>query len=130
MDPPFKPSFPENLMHKNRLHEYAQKSAIPLPVYSSVNEGAPHAPKFRSTVLIDGETYTSFRTFSNRKAAEHDVAKVAYEHIQKKIKESCPIILEDLDSKRTIGSGREVNGIYLLDALPLHQSHNVCRDSE
>ncbi|GLT28827.1 hypothetical protein SLA2020_037310 [Shorea laevis] len=87
---------PETLMHKNRLQEYTQRSSLPLPVYTTVNEGQSHAPKFRSTVLVDGATYTSGNTFSVRKAAEQDVAKIALESITKKIKdEGCPLINED-----------------------------------
>lgn len=87
---------PEHLMHKNRLQEYTQRSAIPLPIYQTVNEGFQHAPKFRSTVLVDGATYTSPNTFSHRKAAEQDVARLALEFISKKIKdEGCPLIRED-----------------------------------
>ncbi|RVW24910.1 putative mitochondrial protein [Vitis vinifera] len=86
---------PEHLMHKNRLQEYTQRSAIPLPIYQTVNEGFQHAPKFRSTVLVDGATYTSPNTFSHRKAAEQDVARLALEFISKKIKdEGCPLIRE------------------------------------
>ncbi|XP_007033051.2 PREDICTED: double-stranded RNA-binding protein 4 [Theobroma cacao] len=87
---------PEPLMHKNRLQEYTQRSSIPLPVYQTTNEGSLHAPRFRSTVLVDGTSYTSLDTFSHRKAAEQDAAKVALDCITKKIKdEGCPIIRED-----------------------------------
>lgn len=82
-------------MHKNRLQEYTQRSSIPLPVYQTTNEGSLHAPRFRSTVLVDGTSYTSLDTFSHRKAAEQDAAKVALDCITKKIKdEGCPIIRE------------------------------------
>lgn len=82
-------------MHKNRLQEYAQRSAIPLPIYQTVNEGSQHAPQFRSTVLVDGASYTSPNTFSHRKAAEQDVAKIALANILQKIKEEgCPLILQ------------------------------------
>ena len=86
---------PELLMHKNRLQEYTQRSAIPLPIYQTFNEGFQHAPKFRSAVLVDGETYKSPNSFSHRKAAEQDVARIALESISKKIKdEGCPLIRE------------------------------------
>jgi hypothetical protein len=82
-------------MHKNRLQEYTQRSGIPLPIYQTINEGSSHAPQFRSSVLIDGVSYTSPNTFSHRKAAEQDVAKLALEGISLKIKEEgCPLILE------------------------------------
>ncbi|XP_022771936.1 double-stranded RNA-binding protein 4-like isoform X2 [Durio zibethinus] len=100
--PPAWPSAPsftrpqEPLMHKNRLQEFTQRSSIPLPVYQTFNEGSLHAPKFRSTVLVDGISYTSVGTFSHRKAAEQDVAKYALECISKKLKdEGCPLIRED-----------------------------------
>ena len=79
-------------MYKNRLQEYAQRSAIQLPMYKTVNEGSQHAPKFRSTVVVDGQIYTSSNTFLQRKIAEQDVSKLALEHISKKIKdEICPL---------------------------------------
>ncbi|KAK9272942.1 hypothetical protein L1049_003321 [Liquidambar formosana] len=83
-------------MHKNRLQEYTQRASIPLPIYQTINEGYQHAPQFRSSVLVDGAAYTSPNTFSHRKAAEQDVAKLALECISKKIKdEGCPLIRED-----------------------------------
>ncbi|XP_028769852.1 double-stranded RNA-binding protein 4-like isoform X2 [Neltuma alba] len=89
------PSIPEHLMHKNRLQEYAQRANMPLPVYQTVNEGVAHAPKFRSTVCVDGKCYTSKDVFSVRKAAEQDAAKLAYEQIVSKIKdEGLPDIFE------------------------------------
>ncbi|CAL5445258.1 unnamed protein product [Camellia sinensis] len=75
---------PDHLMHKNRLQEHTQKSALQLPVYQTINEGFPHAPKFRSTVLVNGEKYTSVHTFSQRKEAEQEVAKYALERVMKR----------------------------------------------
>ena len=70
-------------VYKNLLQEYAQKSGLPLPVYNIENEGFPHAPKFRSSVIIDETKFTSKFTFPDRRAAEQDVAKLAYEAIVK-----------------------------------------------
>ncbi|XP_002532469.3 double-stranded RNA-binding protein 4 isoform X1 [Ricinus communis] len=78
---------PEHLMYKNRLQEYTQRQSLQLPIYQTVNEGYPHDPKFRSTVLVDGEEYTSHNTFSHRKEAEQDVAKLALTSITEKIKD-------------------------------------------
>ncbi|XP_039043386.1 double-stranded RNA-binding protein 4-like isoform X2 [Hibiscus syriacus] len=90
-----RPSGP--LMYKNRLQEFTQRSSIQLPVYQTFNEGPMHAPKFRSTVLVDGVTYTSESTFSNIKAAEQDVAKHALECISKKLKdEGCSLDQVDI----------------------------------
>ncbi|GAV73133.1 dsrm domain-containing protein [Cephalotus follicularis] len=86
----------ESLMYKNHLQEYTQRSSLPLPIYQTPNEGSQHEPKFRSTVLVDGSTYTSNSTFSRQKVAEQDVARLALECITKKIKdEGCPLIYED-----------------------------------
>lgn len=82
-------------MHKNRLQEYTQRSSLQLPIYSTINEGYQHAPKFRSTVLVDGVQYTSPNTFLHRKEAEQDVARLAFSCIVKKIKdEGCPLVRE------------------------------------
>ncbi|CAL5428010.1 unnamed protein product [Camellia sinensis] len=77
---------PELAMYKNRLQEYTKKSSIPLPVYETINEGGvPHEPRFRSTVQVDVASYTSHDVFSQRKAAEQDVTKVALDGITQKI---------------------------------------------
>ncbi|CAL5349162.1 unnamed protein product [Camellia sinensis] len=77
---------PELAMYKNRLQEYTQKSSIPFPVYETINEeGVPHEPRFRSTVRVDGASCTSHDVFSQRKAAEQDVARVALDGITQKI---------------------------------------------
>lgn len=51
----------EQLMHNNSLQEFAQKSNIALPVYETINEGQQHAPKFRSTMML--ESYRSLYMF-------------------------------------------------------------------
>ena len=46
-------------------------------------------------MLVDGSYYTSPDTFSCRKAAEQDVAKIAFFGLSQKIKdEGCPLIRE------------------------------------
>ncbi|KAJ1380297.1 Double-stranded RNA-binding domain, partial [Sesbania bispinosa] len=72
---------------KNRLQELAQKSSIALPLYQTINEGDQHAPKYRSTVFVDGVSYTSQLTFPQRKAAEQEVARLALESLPKKIRD-------------------------------------------
>ncbi|KAL6993965.1 hypothetical protein U1Q18_012075 [Sarracenia purpurea var. burkii] len=78
---------PEHLLCKNRLQEYTQRTGIPLPVYQTINEGVQHAPRFRSTVFVDGVYFTSPNTYANRKAAEQDVATIALAGVSQKIKE-------------------------------------------
>ncbi|XP_075675438.1 double-stranded RNA-binding protein 4-like [Castanea sativa] len=84
------------LMYKNHLQDYTQRSAIPQPIYQTMSEGPFNAIRFRSTVEVDGATYTSPNTFLHKKAAEQDVAKIALEHISKRIRdEGCPLVHED-----------------------------------
>ncbi|KAJ6960614.1 double-stranded RNA-binding protein 4-like isoform X2 [Populus alba x Populus x berolinensis] len=91
-----KKGLPDNLMYKNRLQEYTQKSSLQLPVYQTFNEGPAHMPRFRSTVWVDGARYRSQRTFLHRKAAEQDVANLALESILNRVKdEGCPLLLGD-----------------------------------
>ena len=83
------------LMYKNRPQEYPQKSSLQLPVYSTINEGVQHAPRFRATVLVDGMYYTSQGNYPTRKSAEQEAAKIALENIQQKMRDDgCPIIRE------------------------------------
>ncbi|XLU58307.1 hypothetical protein S245_052955, partial [Arachis hypogaea] len=65
------------VMHKNKLQEYLQKSGFPYPVYRTDNEGFAHAPKFRSTVVVNGREFKSRLTYSHRKEPEQDAAELA-----------------------------------------------------
>ncbi|XP_057748455.1 double-stranded RNA-binding protein 4-like isoform X1 [Arachis stenosperma] len=94
---------PQHLRYKNRLQEFAQRSNIPLPGYQTTNEGTPHAPKFRATVCVDGTSYTSQVTFSQRKAAEQDAARIALESLNEKIKDDrCPLVSENTSISKSI----------------------------
>ncbi|XP_050211118.1 double-stranded RNA-binding protein 4-like [Mercurialis annua] len=77
----------EDLMYKNRLQEYTQKLNLALPSYHTVNEGFQHAPKFKATVLVDGQTYESNSVFPQLKQAEQDAAKSALHTIKGKTKD-------------------------------------------
>ncbi|XP_058186093.1 double-stranded RNA-binding protein 4-like [Rhododendron vialii] len=85
------PNQPNNLgerqLYKNRLQEYTQRLGLPFPVYQTTNEGFQHAPRFRSTVLVDGSSYTSTDTFLQRKAAEQDASRVALDELTPKMKD-------------------------------------------
>ncbi|OWM86113.1 hypothetical protein CDL15_Pgr010937 [Punica granatum] len=89
--------------YKNRLQELAHKSSLPTPAYSTVNEGLGHLPRFRATVVVDGKSYTSPRTFLHRKEAEQDVARIAYEILLEKVNnEQLPPVHEDLIFSKSI----------------------------
>lgn len=81
-------------MHKNKLQEYAQKSGLPLPLYTTDNKGFVHKPKFQSTVLVDGIEYRSEQMFSRMISAENDVAKIALECIKRNMKIAGPLSIE------------------------------------
>ncbi|KAH7682699.1 Double-stranded RNA-binding domain-containing protein [Dioscorea alata] len=104
---------PKDFLYKNKLQEYAQKSLIPLPIYQTINEGKQHAPKFRSFVMIDGVGFVSSSTFSSRKEAEQDAARIALEGILQKTKQEgmhlihqdkifCKSILNEYAMKATV----------------------------
>ncbi|CAM6084149.1 unnamed protein product [Calypogeia fissa] len=66
-----------SVMYKSQLQEYAQKAAIPPPVYEFVKEGASHEPRFKAIVILNNVTYESPPGFPNLKSAEHAAAKAA-----------------------------------------------------
>ncbi|XAR52511.1 hypothetical protein NMG60_11020638 [Bertholletia excelsa] len=64
-------------MYKNQLQELAQRSCFNLPSYSCIREGPDHAPRFKSTVNFNGETFESPTFCSTLRQAEHAAAEVA-----------------------------------------------------
>nr|VDD20679.1 unnamed protein product [Brassica rapa] len=63
----------ENLSHKNDLNSYCQRLNTPLPVYNTT---------FACTVSVGGKTFTSSSsTFTNRRSAEQDAAKLALQYL-------------------------------------------------
>ncbi|KAL6616144.1 hypothetical protein ACP70R_038414 [Stipagrostis hirtigluma subsp. patula] len=73
--PPPRPD--TQLPYKNQLQIYAQKRGKQLPLYCPIQEGPPHAPLFKSTVTIDGQTFESPEYCHTLKEAETAAAKVA-----------------------------------------------------
>ncbi|KVH88431.1 hypothetical protein Ccrd_026822 [Cynara cardunculus var. scolymus] len=68
---------------KSRLQEYAQKAGLTTPIYRTIKEGPSHQPLFRSTVVVNDESYHSLTGFLNRKAAEQSAAEIALIEIAK-----------------------------------------------
>ncbi|MBA0859096.1 hypothetical protein Goshw_003265 [Gossypium schwendimanii] len=64
-------------MYKNQLQELAQRSCFNLPSYSCIREGPDHAPRFKTTVNFNGETFESPTFCSTLRQAEHAAAEVA-----------------------------------------------------
>jgi len=83
-------------MYKNRLHEFATRSGIAIPVYQTVSEGEPHNPKFRSTVWVAGISYTSQSTFPQKKAAEQEASRLALEITLQKTRDEGPSLVSQV----------------------------------
>ncbi|KAF6163539.1 hypothetical protein GIB67_002544 [Kingdonia uniflora] len=97
------PNMQEKYSHKNRLQQYTGRAALAFPIYQTINEGNVHAPKFKSTVVVDGVTYSTAERYMHVKDAEQAIAKHAYECILKKIQdEGSPIINEDIKFNKAI----------------------------
>ncbi|KAI5056129.1 hypothetical protein GOP47_0029650 [Adiantum capillus-veneris] len=71
-------------MFKNQLQELAQRSCFNLPSYSCVREGPDHAPRFKSTVTFNGESFESPDFCNTLRQAEHAAAEVALNTLSKR----------------------------------------------
>lgn len=69
-------------MYKSQLQEYAQKAGLLPPTYDHVKEGASHEPRFKSTVYVNSQSYTSAPGYPNLRSAEHAAAKAALDVLQ------------------------------------------------
>ncbi|KAL8528919.1 hypothetical protein ACS0TY_006406 [Phlomoides rotata] len=76
----------EEAWSKNRLQQFAQRASLPLPVYRTLSEGSPHAPAFICQVWVNGTCFTSPNSYSTRKVAEQEAAKIALIGLHDKIK--------------------------------------------
>ncbi|KAF8010236.1 hypothetical protein BT93_J1004 [Corymbia citriodora subsp. variegata] len=94
---------PEHVMYKNWLQEYTQKIKVHFPIYNTINEGSQHAPRYRSTVFVDGKSFTSPNTFPQKKEAKQNVAQIALDLLSQKMEdEGCPLIHEDANFCKSI----------------------------
>ncbi|KAI7749043.1 hypothetical protein M8C21_009949 [Ambrosia artemisiifolia] len=102
------------VVYKCLLNQHAQKLKKPLPVYQTRNEGSDHLPRFRSTVWVDGVSYTSSSTFHQRKMSEMDASRVAYIAVTQQTKTDalqfikqdkifCKAIMAEFAAKKNIG---------------------------
>ncbi|GAU31102.1 hypothetical protein TSUD_212090 [Trifolium subterraneum] len=74
-----------NNSFKSALIEFALKSKMKMPEFHSRNEGESHAPKFRSSVIVDGLIFTTEQTYFHRKTADQEVSRLALEWLTNKI---------------------------------------------
>lgn len=66
-------------MHKNHLQSFAARTYKKLPTYKVEFEGGSHQLKFRCTVEVGGQQFSSAGSFDRKKEAEQDAARIAYE---------------------------------------------------
>lgn len=87
-------------MHKNRLQSFADRVYKKPPVYKVESEGESHQLKFRCTVEVGGQQFSSTGSFDRKKEAEQDAARVAYEIVsaigEGDIKEAFELIDQDV----------------------------------
>ncbi|KAK1433203.1 hypothetical protein QVD17_10111 [Tagetes erecta] len=102
-----------HMLYKCLLIQLTQKLKKQPPLYRTQNEGSDHIPRFRSTVCVDGVSYTSSSTFKQRKMSEMDVSKVAYIAVTEKAKTdalhfiqedkiSCKAIMAEFAAKKNV----------------------------
>jgi len=97
----------EKYMHKNRLQEFCAQTHKKLPIYKVELEGEYHQPKYKCTVEVDGKQFSSTGTFSRKKEAEQDAARLAYEILA---------TIGEGDIKGVFGL---LDQVYLLKLLPV-----------
>uniref|UniRef100_A0A7N0UWP9 DRBM domain-containing protein n=1 Tax=Kalanchoe fedtschenkoi TaxID=63787 RepID=A0A7N0UWP9_KALFE len=64
-------------MYKNKLQNLVMKKGYTLPVYTFEREGPLHDSRFKSKVIVNGQTYESPDSFRTLKESEHAAAKIA-----------------------------------------------------
>ncbi|KAL5999349.1 HLA class II histocompatibility antigen, DR beta 4 chain [Asimina triloba] len=79
-------------VHKNQLQVLMQKKNSSPPVYGSIREGQPHAPRFKATVTVDGRTFESPDFFATLREAEHAAAKIALASLSDGIQEASSFV--------------------------------------
>ncbi|VAH80604.1 unnamed protein product [Triticum turgidum subsp. durum] len=77
--------------HKLQLQMYAQKRGKQLPWYDRIQEGPSHAPRFKSIVTIDGQTFESPQYCHTIKEAEYAAANLALVSLAEKEGSSLPV---------------------------------------
>ncbi|KAL5999352.1 HLA class II histocompatibility antigen, DR beta 4 chain [Asimina triloba] len=79
-------------MYKNQLQVLMQRKNLSPPVYGSICEGQPHAPRFKATVTVDGQTFESPDFFTTIREAEHAAAKIALASLSDGIQEASSFV--------------------------------------
>ncbi|KAL6507820.1 HLA class II histocompatibility antigen, DR beta 4 chain [Orobanche gracilis] len=91
-------------MYKNQLQQFAHKTNIGLPKYTTEAEGPLHARRFKSSVSLDGKSYETGEFFPTIKEAEQAVAKVACQMLSVNVIQEdgglYKSLLQDLAQKR------------------------------
>ncbi|GAU48806.1 hypothetical protein TSUD_406390 [Trifolium subterraneum] len=65
-------------MYKTQLQQLCHRQRWSLPEYSKQNEGLPHKPSFKASVVVNGVTFTSSDAFNSAKEAQNQAAMKAF----------------------------------------------------
>ncbi|XP_020402243.1 double-stranded RNA-binding protein 4-like isoform X3 [Zea mays] len=81
------------------LQSFAERTYKKTPIYKVESEGQSHQPKFTCTVEVGDQQFSSTGSFSRKKEAEQDAARVAYEILttvsESDVKEAFELIDQD-----------------------------------
>ena len=75
--------------YKGRLQEFCQKNLTTFPIYTSSHTGSPHEPEWSCNVHVENYVNLLTNGHISKREAEHNAAKLAYEHLLKNLKNKC-----------------------------------------
>ena len=75
--------------YKGRLQEFCQKNLTTFPIYTSSHTGSPHEPEWSCNVHVENYVNLLTNGHISKREAEHNAARLAYEHLLKNLKNRC-----------------------------------------
>lgn len=75
--------------HKGRLQEFCQKNLTTFPIYTSSHTGSSHEPEWSCNVHVENYVNLLTNGYASKREAEHNAARLAYEHLLKNLKNRC-----------------------------------------
>ncbi|KAL5708759.1 hypothetical protein ACHQM5_019519 [Ranunculus cassubicifolius] len=131
-------------MYKTKLQELCHQQKWSLPAYSVTKQGPPHASRFKASVIVNGDLFTTLDFCKTSKDAQNDAAMLAFQHFNKKshlskannknnskksirkIAGSSSAATESGDSK--IGEGGVIGKEDLSNTIPLHRNNGSVKE--
>lgn len=114
--------YSDKYMHKNRLQSFAERTYKKTPIYKVESEGQSHQPKFTCTVEVGDQQFSSTGSFSRKKEAEQDAARVAYEILTTVSESDVKEAFELIDQVRllTLLLDLVIHHLFILWAMIVH----------